>query len=73
MIDRIESVEQDIRQWGQRQAMALDSDAMRSLRTLCDRLRDIRADMGRDIPGPVPDANCPTCGATCGATCGDGR
>jgi hypothetical protein len=69
MLQRIESVEQDIRQWGQRQMMALDGDAMRSLATLCDRLRDIRADMRRDSPGPEPDAICPACSATCG----DGR
>jgi len=44
MIDRIESVEQDLRQWGQRQMAVLDSDSIGQLRVLCDRIWSIRVD-----------------------------
>lgn len=65
MIQRIESIEQDLRQWGQRQALVLDHDSITALRTLCDRLRDIRADMRRENPAAEPDAFCPASDAGC--------
>lgn len=49
MIDKIESVEQDLRQWGQRQMAVLDYDAMQDLRVICDRLNGIRRDLKREL------------------------
>ena len=42
MKDELEAVEQDLRQWGQRQMAKLDHDSMNGLRVICDRLNDLR-------------------------------
>lgn len=47
MKDELETVEQDIRQWGQRQALKLDHDDIAALRVLCDRLSGIRRGLAK--------------------------
>ena len=44
-MEQLEQIEQDLRQFGQRQMAVLDSDSMGQLRVICDRIWSLRVDM----------------------------
>ena len=45
---RLEQIEQDLRQFGQRQMAVLSSTSMKQLRVICDRMWSLRVDLAGD-------------------------
>ena len=51
MKEKLESIEFDLRNWGQKQMAAVSTGDMMDLRLICDRINAIRRELANSKPG----------------------